>query len=133
MKRLLLPIILALTLVTPAAAADRPNVLLVITDDQGFGDLGCHGNPVIKTPNLDALDKEYVWLKNFYVCPFCSPTRSSLLTGRYNYRTGVVDTFIGRSLMRPDELTLAQMLASAGYRTGLFGKWHLGDNYPLRP
>src|SRR5438445_8581169 len=92
---------------TAASAADRPNVLLVLTDDQGFGDLGAHGNPVIKTPNLDAFTKESVWLKNFYVSPVCSPTRSSLLTGRYNYRTGVVDTALGRSMMRPGEVTLA--------------------------
>ncbi|HJZ56855.1 MAG TPA: arylsulfatase [Gemmataceae bacterium] len=119
---------------TRGADAPRPpNVLVVITDDQGFGDLGCHGNPVIKTPNLDAFARQSVWLKNFYVCPVCSPTRSGLLTGRYNYRTGIVDTALGRSMMRPDEVTLAQMLAGAGYRTGLFGKWHLGDNYPLRP
>ena len=77
--------------------------------------------------------KQSVWLKNFYVCPVCSPTRSSLLTGQYNYRTGVVDTFLGRSMMRPDVKTLPEYLAAAGYRTGLFGKWHLGDNYPLRP
>jgi arylsulfatase A-like enzyme len=111
----------------------KPNVLIVITDDQGYGDLGCHGNPVIKTPVLDRFAGDSVRLKHFYVCPVCSPTRSALLTGRYNYRTGVVDTFIGRSMMRPDETTLAQMLGAAGYRTGLFGKWHLGDNYPLRP
>ena len=114
-------------------SAPTPNVLVVITDDQGFGDLGAHGNPVIKTPKLDAFAKESAWLKNFYVSPVCSPTRSSLLTGLYNYRTGVVDTFIGRSLMRPDVKTLPEYLAAAGYRTGLFGKWHLGDNYPLRP
>ena len=108
-------------------------MLVVITDDQGYGDLGAHGNPVVKTPRLDAFAKQSAWLKNFYVCPVCSPTRSSLLTGLYNYRTGVVDTFIGRSLMRPDVKTLAEHLGAAGYRTGLFGKWHLGDNHPLRP
>ncbi|HEY1190567.1 MAG TPA: arylsulfatase [Gemmata sp.] len=116
-----------------AGAAAPPNVLIVITDDQGFGDLGAHGNPVLKTPKLDAFAKESACLKHFYVSPVCSPTRSSLLTGQYNYRTGIVDTFLGRSLMRPDVKTLPEYLAAAGYRTGLFGKWHLGDNYPLRP
>lgn len=115
------------------APQGQPNVLIVITDDQGFGDIGVHGNPVVKTPNIDAFARESVWLKNFYVSPVCAPTRSSLLTGRYNYRTGVVDTFIGRALMRPGIPTLPEHLAAAGYRTGLFGKWHLGDNYPLRP
>jgi arylsulfatase A-like enzyme len=133
MNRFPLAILLAAGLAPGLLAADRPNVLIVIADDQGFGDLGAHGNPVIKTPSLDAFTKESVWLKNFYVSPVCSPTRSSLLTGRYNYRTGVVDTFQGRSMMRPGEVTLAEILAAAGYRTGLFGKWHLGDNYPLRP
>lgn len=130
--RWFLSALLALVPLT-AGAADAPNVLVVITDDQGFGDLGAHGNPVLKTPQLDAFAKQSAWLKNFYVSPVCSPTRSSLLTGQYNYRTGVVDTFIGRSLMRPDVKTLPEYLAAAGYRTGLFGKWHLGDNYPLRP
>jgi arylsulfatase A-like enzyme len=110
----------------------RPNVLIILTDDQGYGDLGCHGNPRIKTPNLDRFARESVRLKTFCVSPVCSPTRSSLLTGRYNYRTGVVDTYIGRSLMHPDETTLAEVLGAAGYRTGIFGKWHLGDNAPLR-
>ncbi|HJZ56446.1 MAG TPA: sulfatase-like hydrolase/transferase, partial [Gemmataceae bacterium] len=125
----------ALVALVPGAAfaAEQPNVLIVITDDQGFGDLGAHGNPVIRTPKLDAFAKESVWLKNFYVSPVCSPTRSSLLTGLYNYRTGIVDTYLGRSLMRPDVKTLAEYLAAAGYRAGLFGKWHLGDNHPLRP
>jgi arylsulfatase A-like enzyme len=115
------------------ARAARPNVVLIITDDQGYGDLGVHGNPKIRTPNLDRLAGESVRLDRFYVSPVCSPTRSSLMTGRYNYRTGVVDTFLGRSMMRPDEVTLAEMLGAAGYRTGIFGKWHLGDHYPLRP
>jgi|SRR5579883_35926 len=120
-------------LVPLAAFAATPNVLLVMTDDQGFGDLGAHGNPVVKTPKIDAFTKESVWLKNFYVSPVCSPTRSSLMTGQYNYRVGIVDTFIGRSMMRTDAKTLAHYLAAVGYRTGIFGKWHLGDNYPLRP
>ncbi len=115
-----------------AAAADRPNIVLIITDDQGYGDLGCHGNPDIHTPHLDAFAKQSVHLKQFYVCPVCAPTRSALLTGRYNYRTGVTDTYLGRALMRPEEVTLAEHLSPAGYATGIFGKWHLGDNAPLR-
>lgn len=110
-----------------------PNVLLIITDDQGYGDLGCHGNPVLKTPNLDRLHAESVRFTRFNVCPVCSPTRACLMTGRYNYRTGVVDTYAGRSMMDPGETTLAEMFGAAGHRTGIFGKWHLGDNHPLRP
>ena len=110
----------------------KPNVIVVITDDQGHGDLGYHGNPVIKTPHLDKFATQSVRMKNFYVAPVCSPTRASLMTGRYNYRTGVVDTFQGRSMMHPDEVTIAALLRALGYRTGIFGKWHLGDNFPLR-
>lgn len=123
----------AALLVAGSALAAPPNVLVVITDDQGYGDLGAHGNPVLKTPHLDAFTKESVRLKRFHVSPVCSPTRSSLLTGLWHYRTGVVDTFIGRSMMRPGVTTLPEHLSAAGYRTGLFGKWHLGDHYPLRP
>ncbi|MBM4033104.1 MAG: arylsulfatase [Planctomycetes bacterium] len=111
----------------------RPNVLLIITDDQGYGDLGCHGNERLKTPNLDRLAAEGVEFTYFYVCPVCAPTRASLMTGRYNYRTCAIDTYLGRAMMHPDEVTLAEVLAAAGYRTGIFGKWHLGDNYPMRP
>jgi arylsulfatase A-like enzyme len=111
---------------------ERPNVVVILTDDQGHGDLGVHGNPAVRTPTLDRLARQSVSLTAFHVAPVCSPTRASLLTGRYNYRTGVVDTYLGRSLMHPGEVTLAEMLAAAGYRTGIFGKWHLGDNYPLR-
>jgi arylsulfatase A-like enzyme len=139
--RVALYIAAVLVLLAPLArAADapagdpprRPNVLVIITDDQGYGDLACNGNPIVRTPNLDALAKESVRLTQFYVSPVCSPTRASLLTGRYSYRTGVVDTYLGRSMMHADEVTLAEMLRWAGYRTGLFGKWHLGDNYPMR-
>lgn len=114
------------------AKASRPNVLLIITDDQGYGDLGVTGNAAIRTPRLDRLARESVRLERFYVSPVCAPTRASLLTGRYAYRTGAVDTYLGRALMHPEEVTLAEMLGAAGYRTAIFGKWHLGDNYPLR-
>lgn len=113
-------------------SSPRPNVLLIMTDDQGYGDLSLHGNPHLRTPHMDSIGREGVQFTQFQVCPVCSPTRSSLLTGRYNYRTGVVDTYLGRSMMYPDEVTLAELLREAGYRTGIFGKWHLGDNYPMR-
>ena len=115
-----------------SAPPPRPNVVLIMTDDQGYGDLRVHGNPKLDTPNLDRLAGEAVQFRSFYVSPVCAPTRASLLTGRYNYRTGAVDTYLGRALMHPDEATVAEMLSKAGYRTGIFGKWHLGDNYPLR-
>jgi len=112
---------------------NRPNVVLVITDDQGYGDLACHGNPIIKTPNLDKLYTQSVHLTNFHVGPTCSPTRAALMTGHYCNRTGVWHTVMGRSLLRRDEVTVADVFSAAGYRTGIFGKWHLGDNYPYRP
>src|SRR5947207_3256721 len=101
---LALCVVVSLAAVRADAAPERPNVLLVITDDQGYGDLGCHGNPKIKTPNLDKLAAQSARMEYFYVCPVCSPTRSGLMTGRYNYRTGIVDTFLGRSLMDPKEV-----------------------------
>jgi len=111
----------------------RPNVVLIMTDDQGYGDMSCHGNTKLKTPNIDRLQREGVEFTQFIVCPVCAPTRASLMTGRYNYRTGVTDTYLGRAMMYSEEVTIAEMLAKAGYATGIFGKWHLGDNYPLRP
>lgn len=110
-----------------------PNILLIMTDDQGYGDLGYHGNPQIHTPNLDKLAGESVRFSNFYVSPVCAPTRSSLMTGRYNIRTGVFDTYCGGAIMAPEEITMAEIFRDAGYATGHFGKWHLGDNYPSRP
>ena len=112
--------------------SDRPNIVLIMTDDQGWAQLGSHGDPVLKTPHLDALAEEAVEMTRFYVSPVCAPTRAALMTGRYNYRTGVVDTYLGRAMMHPDEVTIAEILGGNGYRTGIFGKWHLGDNYPLR-
>ena len=116
-----------------ADTPSRPNVILIITDDQGYGDMSCHGNPKLKTPNIDRLQAEGTELSHFYVEPVCAPTRACLMTGRYNYRTGVTDTYLGRAMMHAEEVTLAEMLGAAGYATGIFGKWHLGDNYPLRP
>ena len=114
-------------------AARRPNVILVITDDQGYGDLGCTGNPWLKTPNIDAFHDRSVRLTNFHVSPLCTPTRGALMTGRNPLRNGAWATTWGRSLLGINELTLAQAFAANGYRTGMFGKWHLGDNYPFRP
>ncbi|MBN2316206.1 MAG: arylsulfatase, partial [Sedimentisphaerales bacterium] len=111
----------------------RPNVILVMTDDQGYGDLGCHGNPIIKAPHLNALYTQSVRLTNFHVGPTCSPTRAGLMTGHYCNRTGVWHTIMGRSLLRKDEVTMGDVFSASGYRTGIFGKWHLGDNYPFRP
>ncbi len=111
----------------------QPNVILIMTDDQGYGDFGFTGNPVIQTPNLDRLATQSARMTNFYVSPVCAPTRASLMTGRYNYRTRVVDTYIGRAMMEPEEVTIAELLKARGYATGIFGKWHLGDNYPMRP
>ena len=112
---------------------DRPNVIVVITDDQGYGDLGCHGNPIIKTPAIDAFYKESVRLTDFHVGPTCAPTRAGLLTGRYANRTGVWHTIGGCSILRKEEVTVADVFAASGYETALFGKWHLGDSYPSRP
>ena len=110
-----------------------PNVVIVITDDQGYGDLSCHGNPVLKTPSLDALYAESVRLTDYHVSPTCAPTRSSLQSGHWANRTGVWHTIMGRSMLRVGEPTIGEVFSNAGYATGMFGKWHLGDNYPFRP
>lgn len=116
-----------------ASVESRPNVIVIMTDDQGIGDFGCMGNPLVKTPNVDRMFERSARFSNFYVCPVCSPTRASLMTGRYNYRTRVVDTYIGRSMMESAEVTIAERFKRANYATGIFGKWHLGDCYPMRP
>lgn len=116
-----------------AQTETRPNVILIITDDQGYGDLGVTGNPHVQTPVIDKLAHESIRFNQFYVSPVCAPTRSSLMTGRYSLRTGVRDTYNGGATMAASEFTIAEMLKEAGYTTGNFGKWHLGDNYPSRP
>ena len=116
-----------------AAPRKQPNVVLVMTDDQGYGDLSCLGNPVLKTPNIDRLHGESLRLSNFHVSPTCAPSRAALMTGRYNNRCGVWHTIMGRSILQRDERTMADYFSEAGYQTGIFGKWHLGDNYPYRP
>lgn len=119
--------------VARGSAANAPNVLLIVTDDQGYGDVGAHGNTMIRTPHLDRLHSGSVRFTDFHVDPTCSPTRAALMTGRYSTRTGVWHTIMGRSILFRDELTLGEVFAANGYRTGIFGKWHLGDNYPSRP
>lgn len=108
------------------------NVLVMMMDDLAFGDLACHGNPYVRTPVLDALYAESVRFTKYSSGPMCTPARASLMTGRYHLRTRAIDTFCGRSMIDPGEVTLGHVLGNAGYRTGAFGKWHLGDAYPMR-
>ncbi len=116
-----------------AEPARQPNVILVMTDDQGYGDLACHGNPIIQTPHLDAFYKQAVRFTDFHVSPTCSPTRSALMTGRHEFKNGVTHTINERERLTLKAFTLTQLLKSAGYTTGIFGKWHLGDEAEHQP
>lgn len=115
------------------AQDDRPNIVLVMTDDQGYGDLSCHGHPFLQTPNIDRLYRQSIRFRNFHVSPTCAPTRSALLTGRAPFKNGVTHTVLERERLTLQATTIAQVLKSAGYTTGVFGKWHLGDADPYQP
>ena len=114
-------------------AGSRPNIVFIMSDDQGYGELSCHGNPILRTPHLDRLHAQSLRFTQYHVSPTCAPTRSALLTGRHEFRNGVTHTIFERERLRLDAVTLAEMLRSVGYTTGIFGKWHLGDEDAYLP
>jgi arylsulfatase A-like enzyme len=118
---------------THAAMASKPNVVVILADDQGWGDLSIHGNTNLSTPNIDSLSRDGALFERFYVCPVCSPTRAEFLTGRYHPRGGVWNVTIGGERLNLDEKTVADTFKSAGYAAGAFGKWHNGTQYPYHP
>ena len=109
------------------------NVIIILSDDQGYGDFSCYGNPVLKTPALDKLYNESIRFSNFHVTPLCTPTRGELITGLDALHNKAMTVGTGRNILRRDIVTMPEVFRENGYRTGIFGKWHLGDNYPDRP
>ena len=116
-----------------ASDAARPNIIIVMPDDLAYGDYGCLGNPVLQTPSVDAFMKESLLFTRFHVSPTCAPTRAALMSGRHEFKCGVTHTIIERERLSLDTFTMPQMLKTAGYTTGIFGKWHLGDEEAYRP
>ncbi|MBI1247887.1 sulfatase-like hydrolase/transferase [bacterium] len=133
MKRSFCFALLLLAVLLTHGFAKNPNIVLLVTDDQGYGDLACYGNPFIKTPNLDQLASQSSQLSNYHVAPTCSPTRAALQSGHWTDRAGAWHTIMGRSMLRAEAVTLGQLMKANGYVTAMYGKWHLGDNYPYRP
>jgi arylsulfatase len=133
---ILLPVLLLLSLARELAAAAgpaAPNIIIVMPDDVGYGDFACHGNPIIRTPAVDRFWKDSVRFTQFHVSPTCAPTRAALLTGRHEFKNGVTHTIYERERLTPKAVTLAEALKKGGYRTGIFGKWHLGDERSYWP
>lgn len=128
-----LPLLILALFVCSSAAGEKPNIILVMTDDQGYGPVGKHGHPWIKTPNLDALYDQSTRLTRFLVSPTCSPTRSALMTGRHPLKNGITHTILERERMALESTTLPQVLKKSGYTSGIFGKWHLGDEEAYQP
>ena len=130
-------VLLAMSAFPGAARAElagrKPNIIVILTDDQGYGDAGCTGNPILKTPNLDRLHNEGIRFTDFHVSPSCAPTRASLLSGKHEFKNGVTHTILERERLSLKTTTIAQVLKEAGYTTGIFGKWHLGDEDPYQP
>jgi len=111
----------------------KPNIIFILTDDQGYGDFSCHGNPILRTPNMDRVHDEGRRFTDFHVSPTCSPTRAALMTGRHEFKSGVTHTIYERERLSLKAVTLPQVLKKAGYTTGIFGKWHLGDEPAYQP
>ncbi len=132
LRTLFIPVLLVLSSWT-AWAAERPNVVFILSDNQSYYEMSCHGHADIKTPHIDRLADQSVEFTNFHAPPFCSPSRAVILTGRYAMRSGVFTTIAGRSILHKDEKTLPQFLKPHGYHCAIFGKWHLGFSYPYRP
>ncbi len=130
---LLLLVVLAPLPVFAESESTRPNIIIVMPDDLAYGDYGCLGNPVLQTPAVDAFSKESLLFTNFHVSPTCAPTRAALMSGRHEFKNGVTHTIMERERMSLDTFTLPQALKTAGYSTGIFGKWHLGDEEAYRP
>src|SRR5213596_3073831 len=130
---ILVAVLAALSSARPAQAAERPNVLVILADDQGWGDLSVHGNTNLRTPHIDSLARDGALFERFFVCPVCSPTRAEFLTGRYHPRGGVFGVSTGGERLNLDERTIGDVFKSAGYATACFGKWHNGSQYPYHP
>jgi len=130
---LLFPVLVLLSFAFHAIAAEPPNIVFILSDNQSYYEMGCHGHADLKTPNIDQLAGESVDFQNFHAPPYCSPSRAVILTGQYAMRHGIFTTIAGRSILHKDATTLPEVLKGAGYHSAIFGKWHLGFSYPYRP